>query len=96
MNQARRPIFDVVVQEPALAQNTGPVRFDDLMTIHGQIDVVAHAAAEGTRGVFDQLQLSVRLAPSEMLVLMSVPNSGSRLAHATANSTYPCSSFATN
>jgi hypothetical protein len=33
------------------------------------------------RKVFDQLQLSVRLAPSEMLVLMSLPNSGSRLGH---------------
>jgi hypothetical protein len=31
--------------------------------------------------VFEQLHLSVRLAPTEMLVLMSLPNSGSRLGH---------------
>lgn len=33
------------------------------------------------RKVFDNLKVAVRLAPGEMLVLMSRPNSGSRLGH---------------
>ncbi len=33
------------------------------------------------RKVFDQLKISVRLAPGEMLVLMSRPDAGSRLGH---------------
>jgi hypothetical protein len=31
--------------------------------------------------VFDRLRLAVRLSPGEMLVLMSLPNAGSRLGH---------------
>ena len=33
------------------------------------------------REVFDRLRISVKLAPGEMLVLMSLPDSGSRLGH---------------
>jgi hypothetical protein len=33
------------------------------------------------RKVFEKLKLSVRLAPGEMLVLMSLPDAGSRLGH---------------
>jgi hypothetical protein len=44
-------------------------------------DGILKQASLNERKVFDQLQLSVRLAPSEMLVLMSLPNSGSRLGH---------------
>jgi len=33
------------------------------------------------REVFDRLRLSVKLAPGEMLVLMNMPDSGSRLGH---------------
>jgi hypothetical protein len=44
-------------------------------------DGILKQASLTERKVFDQLQLSVRLAPSEMLVLMSLPNSGSRLGH---------------
>jgi hypothetical protein len=44
-------------------------------------DGILKQASLNERKVFDQLKLSVRLAPSEMLVLMSLPNSGSRLGH---------------
>jgi hypothetical protein len=44
-------------------------------------DGILKQASLNERKVFDQLHLSVRLAPSEMLVLMSLPNSGSRLGH---------------
>ncbi len=33
------------------------------------------------RRVFDQMRMTVRLAPGEMLVLMSLPDAGSRLGH---------------
>jgi hypothetical protein len=44
-------------------------------------DGILKQASLNERKVFDQLKLSVRLAPSEMLVLMSLPDSGSRLGH---------------
>jgi hypothetical protein len=44
-------------------------------------DGILKQASLNERKVFDQLQLSVRLAPGEMLVLMSLPDSGSRLGH---------------
>jgi hypothetical protein len=44
-------------------------------------DGILKQASLNERKVFDQLKLSVRLAPSEMLVLMSLPNSGSQLGH---------------
>lgn len=51
-------------------------------------DGILKQASLCERKVFEQLQLSVRLGPGEMLVLMSLPNSGSRLGHYfhTANS----------
>jgi hypothetical protein len=44
-------------------------------------DGILKQASLNERKVFEQLQLSVRLAPGEMLVLMSLPQSGSRLGH---------------
>jgi hypothetical protein len=44
-------------------------------------DGILKQASLNERKVFEQLQLSVRLAPGEMLVLMSLPDSGSRLGH---------------
>jgi hypothetical protein len=44
-------------------------------------DGILKQASMNDRKVFEQLQLSVRLAPGEMLVMMSLPNSGSRLGH---------------
>jgi hypothetical protein len=44
-------------------------------------DGILKQASLNERKVFEQMQLSVRLAPGEMLVLMSLPNSGSRLGH---------------
>ena len=38
-------------------------------------------ASQRNREVFDRLRLSVKLAPGEMLVLMSLPDAGSRLGH---------------
>ncbi len=44
-------------------------------------DRILKQASLRDRKVFEQLQISVRLAPGEMLVLMSLPNSGSLLGH---------------
>jgi hypothetical protein len=44
-------------------------------------DGILKQASMNDRKVFEQLQLSVRLAPGEMLVMMSLPDSGSRLGH---------------
>jgi hypothetical protein len=44
-------------------------------------DGILKQASLNEKKVFERLQLSVRLAPSEMLVLMSLPDSGSRLGH---------------
>jgi hypothetical protein len=41
---------------------------------------VLHQVIGREREVFQQLRMSVKLAPGEMLLLMSLPNSGSRLA----------------
>jgi hypothetical protein len=42
---------------------------------------VLRMASQRNREVFDRLRLSVKLAPGEMLVLMSLPDAGSRLGH---------------
>jgi hypothetical protein len=47
----------------------------------GGDDGVLRQAPLREREVFDRLRLSVRLAPGEMLVLMSLPDAGSRLGH---------------
>jgi hypothetical protein len=44
-------------------------------------DSVLRMASQRNREVFDRLRLSVKLAPGEMLVLMSLPDAGSRLGH---------------
>jgi hypothetical protein len=41
---------------------------------------VLHQAISRERDVFEQLRMSVKLAPGEMLLLMSLPDSGSQLA----------------
>jgi hypothetical protein len=52
-------------------------------------DGILKQASLNERKVFEKLALSVKLAPSEMLVLMSTPDAGSRLGHYfhTTNST---------
>jgi hypothetical protein len=47
----------------------------------GGDDGILRQASIRERKVFDNLRLSVRLAPGEMLVLMSLPDAGSRLGH---------------
>jgi hypothetical protein len=47
----------------------------------GGDDGILRQAPLRDREVFDRLRLSVRLSPGEMLVLMSLPNAGSRLGH---------------
>ena len=47
----------------------------------GGEDGILRQASLRERKVFDDLRLSVRLAPGEMLVLMSLPDAGSRLGH---------------
>jgi hypothetical protein len=47
----------------------------------GGEDGVLRQAPLRDREVFDQLRLSVKLAPGDMLVLMSLPDAGSRLGH---------------
>ncbi len=49
--------------------------------LDGGDDGILKQASLSERKVFEQLQLSVRLAPGEMLVLMSLPDAGSRLGH---------------
>jgi hypothetical protein len=47
----------------------------------GGEDGVLRQASLKDREVFDRLRISVKLAPGEMLVLMSLPDAGSRLGH---------------
>jgi hypothetical protein len=47
----------------------------------GGDDGVLRQAPLRDREVFDRLRLSVKLAPGDMLVLMSLPDAGSRLGH---------------
>lgn len=44
-------------------------------------DGILKQASLCERKIFDQLKLSVTLAPGEMLILMSLPDAGSRLGH---------------
>jgi hypothetical protein len=44
-------------------------------------DAVLRMESQRDREVFDRLRVSVKLAPGEMLVLMSMPDAGSRLGH---------------
>jgi hypothetical protein len=47
----------------------------------GGDDGILRQATLKEREVFDRLRLSVKLTPGEMLVLMSMPDAGSRLGH---------------
>lgn len=49
--------------------------------ITGGEDGILRQASLRERKVFEQLRLSVRLAPGEMLVIMCLPDAGSRLGH---------------
>jgi hypothetical protein len=42
-----------MILEPAFAEAAGPFGLDDLQFVGVQFDVIAHAAAEGTGGVFN-------------------------------------------
>ena len=53
--QATWPIIDFVVQKPSFAKHAGSLGLGDRMTFHGQVDVIADAAAERACGVFDDL-----------------------------------------
>ena len=47
----------------------------------GGDDGILRQASLEDREVFDRLRLAVKLAPGELLVLMSLPDAGSRLGH---------------
>jgi hypothetical protein len=47
----------------------------------GGEDGILRQAPSRDREVFDAMRMNVRLAPGEMLVLMSLPDAGSRLGH---------------
>ena len=47
----------------------------------GGDDGILRQATLKDREVFDRLRVAVKLAPGEMLVLMSLPDAGSRLGH---------------
>jgi hypothetical protein len=51
------------------------------MKLAGGDEGVSHMAMQRDRKVFDRLRMNVRLAPGDMLVVMNLPNSGSRLGH---------------
>jgi hypothetical protein len=51
------------------------------LRITGGEDGILRQASLRERKVFDDLKLTVRLAPGEMLVLMSLPDADSRLGH---------------
>jgi hypothetical protein len=51
------------------------------MKLAGGDEGVWHQAMQRDREVFDRLRMNVHLAPGDMLVIMSLPNSGSRLGH---------------
>jgi hypothetical protein len=60
---------------PELNHGTPRLRYS------GGDDGILRQASLKEREVFDRLRMSVKLAPGEMLVLMSMPDAGSRLGH---------------
>lgn len=66
----------------ATLEITPELHFGDAkLRFTGGDDGILRQAPLRERKVFDQLRASVKIAPSEMLVLMSLPNTGSRLGH---------------
>jgi hypothetical protein len=66
----------------AVFEITPELHFGDAkLRFTGGDDGILRQAPLRERKVFDQLRASVKIAPSEMLVLMSLPNAGSRLGH---------------
>jgi hypothetical protein len=51
------------------------------MRMMGGDEGVWHQAMQRDREVFDRLRMNVRLAPGDMLVIMGLPDAGSRLGH---------------
>lgn len=51
------------------------------MRYTGGDDGILRQASLKDRDVFDRLRVSVKLGPNEMLILMSLPDAGSRLGH---------------
>lgn len=66
----------------ALVELTPELHFGDpKLSFTGGEDRFLRQASVRDRKIFDDLRLNVRLAPGEMLVLMSLPDAGSRLGH---------------
>lgn len=66
----------------ALVELTPELQFGDpKLTFTGGDDRFLRQSSLRDRKVFEALRLSVRLAPGEMLLLMSLPDAGSRLGH---------------
>jgi hypothetical protein len=66
--------------QTALVELTPEVHYGSpRMKFTGGDETVLHQAMQRDREVFDRLRMSVRLAPGDMLVIMSLPDSGSRL-----------------
>ena len=53
--QARRAIFDLVVQKPAIPQHASPLGIDNSVTFDGQINIVANATAKCASCILDDL-----------------------------------------
>ena len=56
MNQTGRTIIAGVVQEPMIAQGTRSFGRDDALSLHSQVNVVAHAATKSAGGVIDDVE----------------------------------------
>jgi hypothetical protein len=66
----------------AILEITPELHYGDAkLRFTGGDDGILRQAPLRERKVFDRLRASVKLAPSEMLVLMSLPDAGSRLGH---------------
>jgi hypothetical protein len=66
----------------AILEITPELHYGDAkLRFTGGDDGILRQAPLRERRIFDQLRTSVKIAPGEMLVLMSLPNAGSRLGH---------------
>ena len=52
-DEAAGTVVGVVVEKPRLAEHAGALGLDDVVVLHRDIDVIAHAAAKGAGGIFD-------------------------------------------
>ena len=59
VDQARRAVVGLMVQEPRFAQHAGPLGLDDVIVLDRQVDVVAHAAAERAGGVLHDFERGI-------------------------------------